>query len=166
MRTCFPDITPSLLRTHRHSMRLPKWATLKLPDDFSMRCSSQLIVLHILHVEANTPRNLGSLCACYHHACRFLSAHCHTETTCGVITKSGANTWHQHKIISMSEAQYPCWQQHDQATGNMHGTTFFLHRATPLLLSVRECSAVFTTQLCYAVYYSAAALSCDHTAFH
>ena len=55
MHACFPDITPSLFRMHRQSRRQPKWATLKLQDDFSMRYSSQLIVPHILHFELSVP---------------------------------------------------------------------------------------------------------------
>ena len=68
MHTCFPDITSSLFRMHRHSTRQPKWATWKLQDDFSMRYQSQLIVLQILHVEANTPLQIRlSVCKLISH---------------------------------------------------------------------------------------------------
>ncbi len=46
------------------------------------------------------PCKSGSLFASCYHTCSCLSAHCHTKTTCRIITKSGAKSWHQHQIIS------------------------------------------------------------------
>ncbi len=63
MYTCCFDITSSLFRKHRHSMRQPKWATLKLQDDFSMRYKSQLIVLQTLQFELKVPLQIRlSMC--------------------------------------------------------------------------------------------------------
>ena len=117
MHTCFPDITSSLLRTHRHFMRQPNWATLKLQDDFSMRYPS-LTVLHILHYKLNLPLQTRlSMCK--------LTPHKQLPER---ISPYKDNMQHENKvwgqymaaqIISVSAVECPCWQQHDQATGNM-----------------------------------------------